>query len=163
MMRMCKAFAPLVIAAKGTIVQTGSITPQMPYIFSAGYNASNAARHAYTNTLRTELAPFGVSVVLLITGGVKTNLSRVHRQLPASSLYHPVAADYEKRLLYSQVNSVPAADFAARVVPQILAKRREIWEGKMSWVVYYLLNYVPWGMRLMVGCDDVTQVIEFDC
>ena len=90
-------------------------------------------------------------MVLVVAGGVKSNLSRVHRQLPASSLYRPVQAEYEKRLMYSQVNSVPAEEFARRVVPQILQKKREIWEGKMSWIIYYVMNYVPFGMRLLVS------------
>jgi len=51
-MRMCQTFIPLLIEAKGTIVQIGSLTGHMPYIFSSGYNASKAALHAYTNTLR---------------------------------------------------------------------------------------------------------------
>jgi 1-acylglycerone phosphate reductase len=45
-MRMCQAFAPLLIAAKGTIVQIGSIAGIMPYVFGAGYNASKAALYA---------------------------------------------------------------------------------------------------------------------
>jgi len=51
-MRMCQTFIPLLIEAKGTIVQIGSLTGHMPYIFSSGYNASKAALHAYTNTMR---------------------------------------------------------------------------------------------------------------
>jgi 1-acylglycerone phosphate reductase len=51
-MRMCQAFAPLLIAAKGTIVQIGSVAAVMPYVFGSVYNASKAALHAYSNTLR---------------------------------------------------------------------------------------------------------------
>jgi 1-acylglycerone phosphate reductase len=67
-MRMCKAFAPLVIAAKGTIVQIGSLAGVMPYVFGSAYNATKAALHAYSNTLRIELAPFGVKVITVVTG-----------------------------------------------------------------------------------------------
>jgi NAD(P)-dependent dehydrogenase (short-subunit alcohol dehydrogenase family) len=65
---MCKAFAPLVIAAKGTIVQIGSIAALMPYVFGSAYNASKAALHAYSSTLRVELAPFDVKVITVVTG-----------------------------------------------------------------------------------------------
>ena len=51
-MRMCKAFTPLLIEAKGTIVQIGSLAAIMPYVFSPVYNATKAALHAYSNTLR---------------------------------------------------------------------------------------------------------------
>lgn len=39
-MRMCKAFAPLLIEAKGAIVQIGSLAGIMPYVFGSAYNAS---------------------------------------------------------------------------------------------------------------------------
>jgi 1-acylglycerone phosphate reductase len=45
-MRMCQTFAPLLIAAKGTIVQIGSIAGVMPYVFGSAYNASKAALYA---------------------------------------------------------------------------------------------------------------------
>lgn len=50
-MRMCQAFAPLLIQAKGTIVQIGSVAAEIPYVFGSAYNASKAALHAYSDTL----------------------------------------------------------------------------------------------------------------
>ncbi|KAI9828022.1 MAG: hypothetical protein M1832_003549 [Thelocarpon impressellum] len=81
-MRMCQAFAPLLVAAKGTIVQVGSLAGVMPYVFGATYNATKAALHAYSNTLRVELAPFDVKVVILVTGGVQSRIARTERSLP---------------------------------------------------------------------------------
>ena len=72
MMLMCKTFAPLLINAKGTIVQIGSLAAVMPYVFASCYSATKAALHSYSNTLRLELAPFGVRVVTVVTGGVKS-------------------------------------------------------------------------------------------
>lgn len=51
-MRMCQAFAPLLIAAKGRIVQIGSVAAVVPYVFGSAYNATKAALHQYSNTLR---------------------------------------------------------------------------------------------------------------
>ncbi|KAI9732544.1 MAG: hypothetical protein M1834_003879 [Cirrosporium novae-zelandiae] len=79
-MRMCQVFSPLLIKAKGTIVQTGSLAGVMPYVFGSVYNASKAALHAYSNTLRVELAPFGVKVVTVVTGGVKTSAKTLARE-----------------------------------------------------------------------------------
>ncbi|KAL9096124.1 MAG: hypothetical protein Q9165_001647 [Trypethelium subeluteriae] len=89
-MRICQAFAPLVIQARGTIVQIGSIAGVMPYVFGSVYNASKAALHQYSNTLRVELQPFGVKVVTIVTGGVTSNISRTERRLPEGSFYVPV-------------------------------------------------------------------------
>lgn len=51
-MRMCKAFSGMLVESKGTIVMVGSLAPVLRYVFSAGYNASKAALHAYSETLR---------------------------------------------------------------------------------------------------------------
>jgi hypothetical protein len=52
-MRMCQTFVPELIKAKGTIVQIGSVSGVIPYVFGSAYNASKAALHSYSNTLRT--------------------------------------------------------------------------------------------------------------
>ncbi|KAG5302037.1 short chain dehydrogenase/reductase [Histoplasma ohiense] len=56
---MCQEFAPLIIKAKGTIVQIGSVAGIIPYVFGGVYNASKAALHSLSDSLRVELAPFG--------------------------------------------------------------------------------------------------------
>ena len=56
---MVREFAPLLIASgDGRILQIGSIAALMGIPFGAAYNASKAAFHSFTNTLRVELAPF---------------------------------------------------------------------------------------------------------
>jgi 1-acylglycerone phosphate reductase len=85
-MRMCQIFAPLLIEGKGTIVNIGSLSGVMPHPFSSVYNASKAAIHAYSDTLRVELAPFDVQVVTVFTGGVSSQIARKHRKLPGDSL-----------------------------------------------------------------------------
>lgn len=58
-MRMVKEFAAMLIASgDGRIVQIGSTAAVIPVPFSSVYNASKAALHAYSNTIRVELAPF---------------------------------------------------------------------------------------------------------
>lgn len=144
-MRMCQAFAPLLIGAKGTIVQIGSLAGVMPYVFGSVYNASKAALHSYSDTLRVELAPFGVRVVVVRTGGVISNISRTHRTLPESSLYLPIADVYEKRLTHSQANGIANEQYARSVVRQVLGhpRRDTIWEGGKSWLVWFVYNLFP--------------------
>ncbi|ORY18840.1 hypothetical protein BCR34DRAFT_553590 [Clohesyomyces aquaticus] len=140
--RLCQLFAPLLIAAKGTIVQTGSLAGIMPYVFGSAYNASKAALHAYSDTLRLELEPLGVRVITVVTGGVKSNIARTHRDLPLNSYYTPLAEEYERRLTHSQQLGMDTEQYARSVVRQVLAgdgwltKTRWIWDGKMSWIVW---------------------------
>lgn len=148
-MRMCKEFTPLLIAARGTIVQTGSVAGLMPYAWGAPYNASKAALHAFSDTLRVELAPLGVRVVNVVTGGVKSNIARTHRTLPPGSYNLPLAVDYERRLTHSQQLGMDTQQYARSCVRQVLSgdgwafKQRWIWEGKMSWVVWFAWSYLP--------------------
>jgi 1-acylglycerone phosphate reductase len=148
-MRMCKEFTPLLIEAKGTIIQTGSVAGLMPYAWGAPYNASKAALHAYSDTLRVELAPLGVRVVNVVTGGVKSNIARTHRTLPPNSYNLPLADDYEKRLTHSQQVGMDTEQYARSCVRQVLRgdglfiKQRWIWEGKLSWLVWFGWSYLP--------------------
>jgi 1-acylglycerone phosphate reductase len=57
-MRMVHHFHPLIIQATGTIVNIGSIGGIVPFVYGASYNATKAALHQWSNTLRVEMAPF---------------------------------------------------------------------------------------------------------
>jgi 1-acylglycerone phosphate reductase len=57
-MRVVQEFVHLLIKAEGTIVNIGSIAAIMPYVFGSAYNATKAALHSYSETLRVELKPF---------------------------------------------------------------------------------------------------------
>jgi len=142
---MCKEFSPLLIAAKGTIVQLGSIAGIMPYVFGSAYNASKAALHAYSNTLRVELAPFGVKVVIIVTGGVLSQIARVDRVLPPDSLYLPIEADYIRRTKHSQEVGIPADKYAKQVVSKLTTRNppREIWAGYGARLVWFVSTFLP--------------------
>ncbi|KAI9758887.1 MAG: hypothetical protein M4579_002771 [Chaenotheca gracillima] len=144
-MRMCQAFAPLLIEAKGTIVQIGSIAGTMPYVYGSVYNATKAALHSYSDTLRVELAPFGVKVSVIYTGGVKSRIARTDRQLAADSLYLPVEDQYQRRVTHSQDGAMPTNAFAQSVVGAVLKKSpsRKFWQGNMAWVAWFIHCFMP--------------------
>lgn len=61
--------------------------------FQGAYAASKAAATSLTESLRVEIAPFGIRVVNLITGAIKstffTNTNSVFNpELPADSIYN---------------------------------------------------------------------------
>lgn len=151
-MRMCQTFAPMLIEAKGTIVQIGSLAGVMPYAFGAAYNASKAALHAYSDTLRIEVAPFDVKVVTVVTGGIKTNLQRVERELPKDSYYLPINSAYEKRLKYSERNAMSPEEYAKSVADKVLrnAPPKQIWEGAKVTMVWILVTFLPKTVMEMV-------------
>ncbi|KAI9933407.1 hypothetical protein MW887_007880 [Aspergillus wentii] len=145
---MCKTFLPLLIKAKGTIVQIGSIAGVIPYVFGSVYNASKAALHSFSECLRVELAPFGVNVTTVVTGGVKSRIARTDRRLVPNSMYAPIEDEYNRRVKHSQDGAMPHAAYAQSVVTQVLygpapwrwlwpwARGRKYWifEGNKSWM-----------------------------
>lgn len=160
-MRLCQIFAPLLIASQdSTIVQIGSLAGKIPYAFGSVYNASKAALHSYSDTLRVELAPFGVRVVTVVTGGVKSNIARTKRGLPEGSLYVPIAAAYEGRQVHSQDVGMRAEEYARSVVGQVLERPRRdtIWEGGKVWLVWFAVTFFPRWVVVSVlldrGVDD---------
>ncbi|KAI5242307.1 NAD(P)-binding protein [Aureobasidium subglaciale] len=160
-MRMCQAFAPLIIRAKGIIAQIGSLSGFMlvdpsllctislltisrPHI-AAAYNASKAALHSYSNTLRVELEPFGASVIILYTGGVQSRIARQERSLPEDSLYLPANEGYLKRMTHTQQNAMPTDKYAKSVVSQLLVEKPKswIWEGSYIWLMWTFWTFMP--------------------
>ncbi|QSS56203.1 short chain dehydrogenase/reductase [Histoplasma capsulatum var. duboisii H88] len=137
---MCQEFAPLIIKAKGTIVQIGSVAGIIPYVFGGVYNASKAALHSLSDSLRVELAPFGVQVTTIITGGVKSNIARTAHTLPETSLYQPVKAEYARRIGHSQEGALSNEAYARTVVTQILYG-----SAPLRWIRWLLLW--PFGGR----------------
>ncbi|KAJ7092464.1 NAD(P)-binding protein [Mycena belliarum] len=140
-MRMVQEFSSLLIASgDGRIVNIGSIAGVMPYPFGSAYNASKAALHSYGDTLRLELAPFNVQVITIVTGGVKSNISRERRLIQPTSLYAPIADIFaERRVGRSQVGAMPTADYAREVVAQTLKHHVKawFWTGKFSWICWF--------------------------
>ena len=64
-----QAFAPLIIPAKGKIINVNSIAEFVPVPWLGVYNSSKAALGMYSNNLRQELSPFGVQVINVCSHG----------------------------------------------------------------------------------------------
>ncbi|MCJ1289460.1 hypothetical protein MMC34_000992 [Xylographa carneopallida] len=132
-MHINATFAPLLLAARGTYVHTGSIAGVQPYVWGAAYNASKAALQAYCRTLRVEMAPFGVKVINVLTGGVKSNIARTERALQPGSLFAPVRASYERRQKHSQEVGMETARFADEVARKVLGAEGWLWSTTEVW------------------------------
>lgn len=136
-----KAFTPLLIAAKGLILNIGSLAAIVPYVFGSIYNASKAALHAYSQTLRLELEPYNVRVLVVITGGVKSNIARTERILPNNSLYLEIKGDFGMRVTHSQQSAMPTEVYAKGVVKEALKpvwrQRKWLWRGHMTLAVWF--------------------------
>lgn len=93
-----QAFLPLILKAKGMIVNNTSISSVEPTPFSSVYHASKAAAAMFNDHMRLELKPFGVRVVDLKTGCVHTNFHSNRTDdstLRDGSIYEPIRDEAE--------------------------------------------------------------------
>ena len=67
-----QAVMPMIRAARGRIVLTGSNSGFMCEPFLAGYGATKHALEAIADSLRIELRPWGIEVALIQPGAIKT-------------------------------------------------------------------------------------------
>jgi 1-acylglycerone phosphate reductase len=80
-----RIFADLLIASKGKIVFTGSVSGYTPHPSQSVYNSSKAAVKLYARTLRIEMKPFGVRVVFVNTAAVNTGMSTARVNLSSGT------------------------------------------------------------------------------
>ncbi|KAJ2076909.1 hypothetical protein H4R24_005439, partial [Coemansia sp. RSA 988] len=148
--RVCSAVTPAMIAqGKGLIVNVGSVSGYVATPWVGYYCATKAALHTMSDAMRMELAPFGLRVVVVAPGAVKSNLAS-HREVSLSdqSPFLPAIQAIRDRANFSQSGNPTAPDSLAKVVvPQLLARnpRSYITYGRhatMTWLLYYVPMFI---------------------
>ena len=66
------AFPHMVRRRTGRIVNIGSVVGILPTPFAGSYCASKAGLHMLSDVLRMEVAPFGIDVIVVQPGGVRS-------------------------------------------------------------------------------------------
>lgn len=86
-------------ARQGVICNIGSLGASSPMPFYSAYRASKAALAVLSESLRIELAPFGIRVVDIPIGGVDTDMLRdgITRRAPEAVNYPPYQAMAERQ------------------------------------------------------------------
>jgi NAD(P)-dependent dehydrogenase (short-subunit alcohol dehydrogenase family) len=113
------------VAKNGSAVvaNVGSIVGLFTTPFAAAYCSSKAAVHSLTDALRMELAPFGIHVVSIQPGGVRSSFgehAEAAVRLPENSLYKPVEGGIRARAQAGQQGAMPAEIFVVPVVDALL-------------------------------------------
>ena len=116
------------VASRGsaTVANVGSIVGVVATPFAAAYCSSKAALHSLTDTLRMELAPFGIRVTCIQPGGVRSSFGRHAEEgirLPEGSIYRPAERGIEARARAGQVGATPAEEFVVPVAGKLLSNR----------------------------------------
>ncbi|KAM7188987.1 NAD(P)-binding protein [Rhypophila sp. PSN 637] len=145
-MRMVRHFHDMLIASAGTVVNIGSIGGIVPYVYGSSYNASKAALHHWSNTLRVEMAPLGVRVLTIISGEVGTNIlkSDTTREIPKESFYAPLAVEFRQHVTRVP-DTMDRFVYSKAVTEQSLTRSPPawFWYGKSALLVW-LLDTFTW-------------------
>jgi NAD(P)-dependent dehydrogenase (short-subunit alcohol dehydrogenase family) len=144
---MQAVFPAMAARRAGRIINIGSVVGLLPTPFAAGYCASKAAVHSLSEVLRQEVKPFGIEVVVVQPGGVKSNIAesggaRIDRYRAEASRYRAYYEGIRKRAYASQDNPMPTEDFARELVAQSFA------------------NPAPRIVRLGTGADYLPKLAE---
>lgn len=125
-----QAFMPQIRASHGRIVNISSLSGRVATPFLSPYSASKFALEAWSDVLRSEVASFGVEVVLVEPGPILTPIwnkaaaqrQRVIEALPAEAmtLYGELLAGFMQGL---SPHGVPVGRVADSVVHALTASR----------------------------------------
>jgi 1-acylglycerone phosphate reductase len=152
---MTQTFLPLLLLAKGTIINIGSVAGHLPLPFMSIYCASKAALFAYSESLRIELAPLNVAVTYINTGHIKTNNNHIstHYHLDKSSLWYPINDTFQREQKNAGGAGMDVSVFAKDLATRVLESRRDtMWIGESAWGCWLastLEGWLPFGWRFM--------------
>jgi 1-acylglycerone phosphate reductase len=170
---MTQAFLPLLLKSKGMIVNQTSVGSVAVLPFQSVYTASKAAIAMFSNSMRLELDAFGITVVDLKTGVVRSNLIKNQQEvnqpsLPEGSIYEPAREVVHKALRQEGFadSGMPADEWAKLIVQDLLKKSPPpvIWRGESA-LLARVAAMLPFGMldrtiKKMTGLDVVEQIIR---
>ncbi|GBF98305.1 hypothetical protein Rsub_10968 [Raphidocelis subcapitata] len=145
-----QAFAPAMVRrGSGTIITVGSAASFWAWPFLGGYSSSKAALRSITDTLRIELAPFGVSVVLAAPGFVQSSIYDNTRaaggvHVDAAGPFAALAGAMTGSLL-KEHGAMDAGVFARRFARMALSPRPPALylDGCRAWPVYLAGTWLP--------------------
>lgn len=168
-----QAFLPLLLKSKGIIVNQTSVGASATIPFQAVYNSSKAALAMLSDSMRLELQAFGIRVVDMRTGIVKTNLIKNLQNsgttsLPKGSIYEPAKEVVEKSLRQEGFESqgMPAAQWAELVVQDLSRKNPPpvIWRGESA-LLTRITTVLPFGLfdgflKKLSGLAEAERILQ---
>ena len=120
---LTKAVAPHMIKQRsGLIVNISSVSGVCATPFAGAYCATKAAVNLLSDSLRVELAPFGISVVTVQPGAIKSSFGDVATKNIGQcekSVYAPLAGYVKARAASSQKDPTLAEEFSKVLIDKL--------------------------------------------
>ncbi|KAF9601483.1 hypothetical protein IFM89_020250 [Coptis chinensis] len=137
---------------KGLIVNIGSVVGLAPTPWAGSYCSSKAYVHAMSHSLRVELKPFGIDVVLVLPGAIRSNIGNAAMERLKDQewkLYKDFKEEIAERARASQTGkATDATIFARHVVSKVLRSKppKQIVFGHMTGLLAFL-SWSPLWVR----------------
>ena len=112
--RLCQLALPIMRSQRaGCIVNVGSMAGRFGEPFGAWYHAAKFAVEGLSDCLRMEAAPFGVRVILVEPGTIRTEFGRIAGEslirASGETAYAPYARRHAKMLAWNELSKVPSS------------------------------------------------------
>lgn len=147
-----QAFLPLLRQGKGRIINMSSISGRVASPFLAPYAASKFALEALSDSLRVELRPWGIEVILIEPGAVATPIweksiaahQQMVDQLPpaAHQLYGSVIKKLFANLHQVGQRGIPPEKVAVAVAHALTAPRPKT-RYLVGWDAWFAARFIP--------------------
>jgi len=157
LLRVTNAALPLMRKrGGGTVVNIGSVAGKIGIPFQGHYSASKFAVEGLSETMRYEMAPLGIRVLLIEPGDVATDIwSGVKSGVPESSPYSRAMRNFlaaKEREMGK--GATPAGEVARRIADIVESKTTRLRHpvAKMAGTLLFLRKILPDGFFMwMVG------------
>jgi short-subunit dehydrogenase len=127
-----KAFLPAMLERRqGTVVFVSSGLGALPFPYTGAYCASKHALNGFAGSLRAEIEPLGVNVLLVLPGGTRTGFFEANAY-PADVLW---------RYLFQRL--VPPERVARRIVRAVIRGRRRVVMARLNDLGLRLAGALP--------------------
>lgn len=167
LMALTKSVVPYMLKEhSGLVVNIASVSGICATPFAGAYCATKAAVNLLSTSLRIELAPFGIDVITVQPGAIKSDFGKAATgtiRLDRQSVYAPLSRYVEARAMSSQKDPTSAEEFASRLVDKLFLKKipKVIRLGKSS-TQLPLVASLPAGsfdkmMSRMFGLDKLKR------
>ncbi|MHC4212842.1 MAG: SDR family oxidoreductase [Planctomycetota bacterium] len=131
LMEVTQTFIPMLRKDRGRIINIGSTSSLLAVPGASVYSASKFAVRAISDSLRLELKPFGISVILLVLGAVESEIwekgkaykAEMRKTIKAeiAQLYAPLIKFGEK--IDKEMKKIPASVVAKQVAEALLERK----------------------------------------
>ncbi len=115
--RVVRAFMPQLAANRGRVINVTSVGGQVTFPFMGIYGSTKFALEAISDALRFEVAPFGVKVVVVEPGPVRTAFEDT-----ATAEARHAASGSAFALLFERMPEIMGRFASASVGPEVLAR-----------------------------------------